>query len=101
MANSPSCLKCYKEEAAGHPSKRSNGKLGIGVSVLILNKILEETNEDGSVPNLAYIDLRSRTNVSTCMCDVSSTTASGWIKDYKAIFPVVKNEFKRDYAMER
>jgi MoaA/NifB/PqqE/SkfB family radical SAM enzyme len=88
----PSCLKCYKEEAAGHRSKRM-WETRYWAQRVDLDKILEQTNEDGSVPpNLAYIDLRFGTKCQLACVMCSPHDSSGWIKDYKKIFPAVKNE---------
>jgi len=87
----PSCLKCYKEEAAGHRSKRQweteywSKRVSVG-------KLIENTNDDGSVPpQLAYIDLRFGTKCQLACVMCSPHDSSGWIKDYKAIFPAVEN----------
>ena len=45
----PSCLKCYKEEAAGHRSKRM-WETNYWSQRVDMDKILQETSEDGSVP---------------------------------------------------
>lgn len=88
----PSCMKCYKEEAAGHNSKRM-WETAYWSKRVDLNKLLEETQPDGSVPpNLAYIDLRFGTKCQLACVMCSPHDSSGWIKDYKAIFPAVKNE---------
>jgi len=51
------------------------------------------TAEDGSVPpQLSYIDLRFGTKCQLACVMCSPHDSSGWIKDYKAIFPAVKNE---------
>ena len=88
----PSCLKCYKEEAAGHRSKRM-WETNYWSQRVDLDKILQETNEDGSVPpNLTYIDLRFGTKCQLACVMCSPHDSSGWIKDWKTIFPAVKNE---------
>jgi hypothetical protein len=88
----PSCLKCYREEAAGHRSKRQ-WETDYWRKRVDLDKLLDETNEDGSVPpQLAYIDLRFGTKCQLACVMCSPHDSSGWIKDYKAIFPAVKNE---------
>lgn len=86
-----SCIKCYKEEAAGHNSKRMwetrywSERTDVG-------QLLADTNEDGSVPaQLAYIDLRFGTKCQLACVMCSPHDSSGWIKDYKAIFPAVEN----------
>lgn len=88
----PSCLKCYKEEEAGHRSKRM-WETHYWSQRVDLDKILQETNEDGSVPpNLTYIDLRFGTKCQLACVMCSPHDSSGWIKDWKKIFPAVKNE---------
>jgi hypothetical protein len=87
-----SCVKCYKEEAAGHNSKRmwetEYWSRRVNIDNLIVN-----TADDGSVPpQLAYIDLRFGTKCQLACVMCSPHDSSGWIKDYKAIFPSVKNE---------
>ena len=88
----PSCLKCYKEEAAGHRSKRM-WETHYWSQRVDVDKVLQETNEDGSVPpNLAYIDLRFGTKCQLACVMCSPHDSSGWIKDWKAIFPAVENK---------
>jgi hypothetical protein len=88
----PSCMKCYKEEAAGHNSKRM-WETEYWRQRVNLDKLIENTNKDGSVPpQLAYIDLRFGTKCQLACVMCSPHDSSGWIKDYKAIFPAVKNE---------
>lgn len=87
----PSCLKCYKEEAAGHNSKRMWETLYWSKRVSI-NKLIEETLEDGSVPpQLAYIDLRFGTKCQLACVMCSPHDSSGWIKEWQQIFPAVEN----------
>lgn len=86
-----SCIKCYKEEAAGHNSKRM-WETHYWSQRTDVDKLLADTNEDGSVPpQLAYIDLRFGTKCQLACVMCSPHDSSGWIKDYKAIFPAVKN----------
>jgi hypothetical protein len=87
----PSCMKCYKEEAAGHNSKRM-WETEYWRQRVDLKKLIDETNNDGSVPpQLAYIDLRFGTKCQLACIMCSPHDSSGWIKDYKAIFPAVEN----------
>ena len=87
----PSCLKCYKEEAAGHNSKRQWETLYWSKRVSI-DKLIEETLEDGSVPpQLAYIDLRFGTKCQLACVMCSPHDSSGWIKEWQQIFPAVEN----------
>ena len=53
-----SCQKCFKEEAAGHRSKRI-WETEYWSQRLDVQKILRATEADGSVPpQIAYVDLR-------------------------------------------
>lgn len=86
------CLKCYKEEDAGHLSKR-NWETKYWGARYDLNQLVSETNDDGSIPTkIRYIDLRmgSKCQLACVMC--SPHDSSGWIKDWKAIVPQIKNE---------
>lgn len=88
----PSCAKCFKEEAAGHNSKRM-WETDYWSSRVDVDKLIERTDNDGSVPpELAYIDLRfgTRCQLACVMC--SPHDSSGWIKDWKAISPQIKNK---------
>ena len=88
----PSCLKCYKEEAAGHNSKRM-WETAYWSQRVDVDRLLENTTEDGEVPpELTYIDLRFGTKCQLACVMCSPHDSSGWIKDYKAIFPAVQNE---------
>jgi hypothetical protein len=88
----PSCMKCFKEEAAGHNSKRM-WETRYWSERVNIDQLIEKTNDDGSVPpSLAYIDLRFGTKCQLACVMCSPHDSSGWIKDYKAIFPAVKNE---------
>ena len=87
----PSCLKCYKEEAAGHNSKRMWETAYWSERVDVKN-LIENTAEDGSVPpQLAYIDLRFGTKCQLACVMCSPHDSSGWVKDWKAMFPAVEN----------
>ena len=87
-----SCLKCYKEEAAGHNSKRM-WETAYWSQRVDVDTLIKNTNIDGSVPpNLAYIDLRFGTKCQLACVMCSPHDSSGWIKDWKAMFPAVKNE---------
>lgn len=92
----PSCLKCYKEESAGHRSKRQ-WETEYWFKRLDLDEILKETNKDGSVPpKVRYVDLRlgTKCQLSCVMC--SPHDSSGWIKDWQAIHPKVQNNQLKD-----
>ncbi|MDA8882799.1 twitch domain-containing radical SAM protein [bacterium] len=88
----PSCTKCYKEEASGHNSKRM-WETNYWSKRVNVDELIENTSEDGGVPpQLAYIDLRFGTKCQLACVMCSPHDSSGWIKDYKKIFPEVKNE---------
>lgn len=87
----PSCLKCYKEEAAGHNSKRIWETEYWSQRVDVEN-LIRETNEDGSIPpKLAYIDLRFGTKCQLACVMCSPHDSSGWLKDWREMFPLVQN----------
>ena len=53
-----SCIKCYKEEAAGHLSKRQ-WETEYWLNRYSIDEIIEDTKEDGSIPpKIRYLDLR-------------------------------------------
>jgi hypothetical protein len=88
----PSCMKCYKEEESGHRSKRQ-WETHYWSQRVSVDNLIDQTTDDGSVPpNLAYIDLRFGTKCQLACVMCSPHDSSGWIKDYNAIFPAVKNE---------
>ena len=45
-----SCIKCYKEEAAGHLSKRLP-ETDYWLNRYSIDEIIEDTKEDGSIPS--------------------------------------------------
>lgn len=88
----PSCLKCYKEEEAGVQSKR-NWETAYWIGQLGLDDIIGDTADDGSVsPKIRYLDLRlgSKCQLACVMC--SPHDSSGWVKEWKEIFPKIRNE---------
>ena len=88
----PSCSKCYKEERAGHSSKRQ-WETNYWSQRVDVGTLINETNDDGSVPpKLSYIDLRFGTKCQLACVMCSPHDSSGWIKDYQSIYPEVKNE---------
>jgi hypothetical protein len=87
----PSCLKCYKEEAAGHNSKRM-WETDYWSKRVDVASLIADTNEDGSVPpNLAYIDLRFGTKCQLACIMCSPHDSSGWIKDWQKMYPNLTN----------
>ena len=88
----PSCLKCYKEEDAGHNSKRM-WETAYWEKRVDLDTVLAETNEDGSIPpKIRYIDMRfgTKCNLKCVMC--SPHDSSLWVKDHQALYPQIENE---------
>ena len=87
----PSCIKCYKEEAAGHNSKRM-WETAYWSERTDLEKLIADTSEDGAVPpQLNYIDLRFGTKCQLACVMCSPHDSSGWIKDWQAIHPQIQN----------
>lgn len=92
----PSCTKCFKEEAAGHNSKRMWETRYWGERTSI-EELVANTTPDGEVPpQLAYIDLRFGTKCQLACAMCSPHDSSGWVKDWQAIFPKLKNEELRE-----
>lgn len=92
----PSCMKCYKEEDAGHRSKRQWETAYWGERIDIQD-LIQNTGSDGSVPpKLLYIDLRMGTkcNLRCIMC--SPHDSSQWVKDWKALDRQMANPALRD-----
>lgn len=88
----PSCLKCYKEEASGHNSKRM-WETRYWSERFDIDQLVEDTAEDGSIPpKLRYIDLRFGTKCQLACVMCSPHDSSGWIKEHSKIWPQVKNE---------
>jgi len=88
----PSCIKCFKEEAAGHRSKRQ-WETAYWSERVDVDNLMSNTTDDGEVPpQLAYIDLRFGTKCQLACVMCSPHDSSGWIKDWKSIFPEVENE---------
>ena len=87
-----SCLKCYKEEDAGHLSKR-NWETEYWGNRYDLNQLVAETDADGNIPpKIRYIDLRMGTKCQLACVMCSPHDSSGWIKDWQAINPQIVNE---------
>jgi len=88
----PSCLKCYKEEDAGHNSKRM-WETAYWEKRVDLDTLLAETNEDGSTPpKIRYIDMRfgTKCNLKCVMC--SPHDSSLWVTDHQALYPTIENK---------
>ena len=98
-----SCTKCYKEEEAGHISKRIWETRKWIKDQGGIEPIIEGTGEDGSVaPRIRYIDLRlgSKCQLACVMC--SPHDSSNWVKEHKQIYPTLENEnLKKSMAWEK
>lgn len=87
-----SCVKCYREEEAGHRSKRQ-WETEYWYQRTNLQELIDDTKEDGSTPpKLYYVDLRlgSKCNLKCVMC--SPSDSSMWIPDWKKAITQVQNE---------
>ncbi len=88
-----SCLKCFKEEAAGHRSKRqweTQYWMNNGIDV---DELVKETYEDGSTDSkLRYIDIRMGTKCQLGCVMCSPHDSSGWVKDWNKLYPQITNE---------
>jgi hypothetical protein len=87
-----SCMKCFKEEDAGHRSKRM-WETNKWIKEIGLEDIIADTKEDGSVPaRIRYIDLRlgSKCQLACVMC--SPHDSSTWVKEYREIWPTLENK---------
>lgn len=91
-----SCRKCYEEEAAGHRSKR-NWETEYWKQRVDLEQLLNDTTEDGEVPpQLSYIDLRFGTKCQLACVMCSPHDSSGWVKEWKEVYPTLKNKQLRE-----
>jgi MoaA/NifB/PqqE/SkfB family radical SAM enzyme len=94
----PSCTKCYKEEEAGHNSKRM-WETEYWRQRVDLEQLIANTSEDGSIPpQLSYIDLRFGTKCQLACVMCSPHDSSGWIKDWQAIYPQIQNTSLKETA---
>lgn len=87
----PSCSKCFKEEAAGHSSKRQ-WETQYWSSRVAVSELIANTKPDGSVPpHVSYVDLRlgHKCNLKCSMC--SPHDSSLWIEDWKTMYPQVQD----------
>jgi hypothetical protein len=86
-----SCAKCFKEEEAGHRSKRQ-WETKFWSSRIDKETLINETEEDGSIPpKIYYIDLRlgTKCNLKCVMC--SPHDSSMWVSDWEKLHPKIKN----------
>lgn len=93
------CASCFREEAAGHNSKRI-WETAYWSRYIDPNKLIAETKKDGTVPEkIYYLDLRfgTKCNLKCIMC--SPHDSSMWIGDWakvnrKLVSRNVKNLFQ-------
>ena len=93
----PSCNKCYKEEEAGHNSKRM-WETAYWLERFSLDEIIGETKEDGEIPpKIRYIHLRldPKCNLNA-LCVVQGLRSGSHWKEY---YPQIKNKFKDNIPM--
>jgi MoaA/NifB/PqqE/SkfB family radical SAM enzyme len=91
-----SCQKCFKEESAGHRSKRI-WETEYWSQRLEVQEMLRNTTEEGSVPpRIAYVDLRlgTKCNLKCVMC--SPHDSSRWVQDWREIYPQIENPSLRE-----
>lgn len=87
-----SCLKCYKEEGAGHRSKRQ-WETEYWSSRVNISELVNNTSKEGEVaPKLYYVDLRLGTKCQLACVMCSPHDSSSWIREWNEIYPEVKNE---------
>lgn len=93
----PSCQKCFKEESAGHHSKRMWETEYWRKQGFTEEWATKNTGEDGTIsPNIPYIDLRfgTKCNLKCIMC--SPHDSSMWTPDWNKLFPKIENENLKD-----
>lgn len=86
------CIKCFKEEEAGHRSKRQWETRKWIQDAGGIDEIIRGTQDDGTIePRIRYIDLRlgSKCQLACVMC--SPHDSSGWVKEHKQIHPNLQN----------
>jgi len=89
---SPSCGKCYREEASGHLSKRVWETRHWVKEMDGIDNIIQHLNEDGELPpNVIYADLRFGTKCQLACAMCSGRDSSGWIPLYKKMYPTIEN----------
>jgi MoaA/NifB/PqqE/SkfB family radical SAM enzyme len=87
-----SCFKCFEEEQNGVISKRVWEAYDWHLNGIDFTKLLEDTEEDGTVPPvIPYIDLRlgHTCNLKCVMC--SPHDSSRWVSDYEKLMKKTQN----------
>lgn len=92
----PACTKCFKEESAGHRSKR-NWETEYWSRRVSVPDLVRDTSADGAIqPKIKYIDLRlgTKCNLKCVMC--SPHDSSLWVSDWRKLYPRIENESLRE-----
>lgn len=92
----PSCQKCFKEENAGHRSKRI-WETEYWSQRVDVEDLVKKTSPEGEVPPyIAYIDLRlgSKCNLKCIMC--SPHDSSRWVGDWRKLHPQIENPILKE-----
>jgi len=92
----PSCTKCFKEEKAGHNSKR-NWETAYWSARTSVEGLVAATRPDGEVEaRIKYVDLRlgSKCNLKCIMC--SPHDSSRWVGDWRKLYPKIQNANLRE-----
>lgn len=87
-----SCTKCFEEESNGVVSKRLWEMYDWNNDGFDFNKVINETQPDGTVPPvIRYLDLRlgHTCNLKCIMC--SPHDSSRWVQDYDKVMSKVKS----------
>lgn len=96
-----SCLKCFKEEGAGHRSKR-NWETEYWSKRVNLRELIEQTDSEGRVPpKVTYVDLRlgTKCNLKCIMC--SPHDSSLWVSDWNKLYPQIQDPELQDLMQWR
>lgn len=91
-----SCTKCFKEESAGHRSKR-NWETEYWAQRINLQDLVNQTEPNGAAPpKLYYVDLRlgTKCNLKCIMC--SPHDSSLWVSDWNKLYPRIESESLRE-----
>jgi hypothetical protein len=95
-----SCSKCYKEEDNGFKSKRQ-WETEYWSSRVNIESLIKQTKNGEVPPHITYLDLRfgHKCQLACIMC--TPHDSSGWIKEWKEIFPQITNkELKDNFSWE-
>lgn len=85
------CSKCFYEESLGFESKRK-WETNYWSNRIDLNKLIEDTEPDGTIPNkIQYLDLRfgNKCQLACVMCNPYNST--GWISDWNKLYPQLEH----------